>query len=256
VSWTESLRQREFRDSSSDRAVSGSDKLPYACIQVAGIHDLEEAWMLVDSGVQLLGFPFGLPVHAEDTTIEEAGVIARSVSSRALAVLITYLERPAEILALADRLGCGGIQLHGRMAPDDLRDLRMHRPDLLLIRSLVVGMVEPEQLWLTMRQCAPHVDAFLTDTFDPLSGAHGATGKAHDWKISRKLSEDAPKPLVLAGGLRPENVASAIFTVRPHGVDAHTGLEGPDGRKDRDKVAAFVRAAKEAFAAIALEHAR
>jgi phosphoribosylanthranilate isomerase len=236
--------------------VNVSERLPYGCIQVAGIHDLEEAWMLVDSGVQLLGFPFGLPVHDEDSTIEEAGVIARSVSPRAMAVLITYLERPAAILALADRLGCGGIQIHGRMAPDDLRDLRTSRPDLLLIRSLVVGMVEPKQLWEAMRQSAPHVDAFLTDTYDPVSGAQGATGKVHDWEISRRLSESAPRPLVLAGGLRAENVASAIYAVRPHGVDAHTGLEGPDGRKDREKVAAFVRAAKEAFAAIAREPGR
>jgi phosphoribosylanthranilate isomerase len=255
VSWTRSLQQRELRESSSDQAVSGSGRLPYGCIQVAGIIDLEEAWMLVDSGVRLLGFPFGLPVHSEDTSVEAAGVIARSVSSRALSILITYLERPAEILALGDCLGCGGIQLHGRMDPEDLRELRTRRPDLLLIRSLIVGMVEPEELIETMRLCAPHVDAFLTDSFDPASGAQGATGRTHDWEISRKLAESAPRPLVLAGGLTPENVARAIWAVRPHGVDAHTGLEGPDGRKDRVKVAAFVSAARQAFAANPREHA-
>jgi len=95
---------------------------------------------------------------------------------------------------------------------------------------------------------APLVDAFITDTFDPATGASGATGKAHDWEISRILAEQSPNPLILAGGLHPANVGQAIAAVRPEGVDVHTGIEGEDGRKNRLRSALFMVAARTAFA--------
>ncbi len=91
------------------------------------------------------------------------------------------------------------------------------------------------------------MDAFITDTFDPATGASGATGKTHEWGISRELRALSPKPLILAGGLNPENVREAIETVRPAAVDAHTGVEDAEGRKDPAKVRAFVAAAREGF---------
>ena len=101
---------------------------------------------------------------------------------------------------------------------------------------------------LTLR-CPPTASMpSLTDTFDPVSGASGATGQVHDWAISRQIVVLSPKPVILAGGLNPENVASAIDAVRPAGVDVHTGLEGPDGRKRSDLTARFVAAARTAFA--------
>jgi phosphoribosylanthranilate isomerase len=92
-----------------------------------------------------------------------------------------------------------------------------------------------------------HCDAFITDTYDPATGACGATGKVHDWDISRRLVDISPKPVMLAGGLNPKNVRKAIEHVRPAGVDAHTGVEGSDGRKDSVAVRAFVREALAAF---------
>jgi len=103
-----------------------------------------------------------------------------------------------------------------------------------------------------MAACMPFVDAFLTDTFDPQSGRSGATGKIHDWEVSRRLAEISPRPLILAGGLNPGNVREAIRRVQPAGVDAHTGLEGPAGRKDAARVAAFVAEARAGFAETAV----
>jgi len=94
---------------------------------------------------------------------------------------------------------------------------------------------------------APLVDAFITDSWDPATGACGATGRVHDWDVSRQLAELSPKPLILAGGLGPENVRQAIIQVRPAGVDAHTGVERPDGRKDEKRVRSFVEEARAAF---------
>jgi phosphoribosylanthranilate isomerase len=94
---------------------------------------------------------------------------------------------------------------------------------------------------------SPFVDAFITDTHDPAIGADGATGKTHVWNISQKLVELSPKPIILAGGLKPENVGKAILKVRHAGVDAHTGVEGANGRKDREKIVQFVSEARKAF---------
>jgi len=104
-----------------------------------------------------------------------------------------------------------------------------------------------DELTATLRKFEPYVDAFITDTFDPVSGASGATGIAHDWGISKKLVGVSKKPVVLAGGLNAENVFEAIVKVRPAGVDAHTGLEDQHGRKDLEKCREFVAEAKRGF---------
>jgi phosphoribosylanthranilate isomerase len=75
----------------------------------------------------------------------------------------------------------------------------------------------------------------------------------HDWDISAELVRISPRPLMLAGGLNPQNVAEAIEKVRPAAVDAHTGLEDASGRKDRLKVRTFVTEARKAFDRIADE---
>jgi phosphoribosylanthranilate isomerase len=222
--------------------------LRYGCIQVAGIRDLGEARMLVRSGVHMLGFPFGLSVHAQDTSLDEGSAIVRSLPADVLPVLITYSVQPQEVLALAQGLGVRGVQLHGPASVRCIRDLRASRPDLLLLKSLIVGKSSTEELLASMSSLAPLVDGFLTDTFDPATGTEGATGKAHDWSISRFLACRSMRPLLLAGGLTPDNVARAVKEVSPFGVDAHTGLEGPDGRKDPGKVGRFVRNASTAFA--------
>jgi len=94
---------------------------------------------------------------------------------------------------------------------------------------------------------APHSDALLTDSLDPATGATGATGRTHDWEASRRLALASPRPLIMAGGLTPDNVAAAVAAVRPAGVDAHTGLEDAAGRKDPALVADFVGAARAAL---------
>ena len=94
------------------------------------------------------------------------------------------------------------------------------------------------------------MDLFITDTFNPSTGASGATGKTHDWKISRKLVEISSKPVILAGGLNPSNVKQAILQIKPAGIDVHTGVESSNGRKDYNLVKNFILQAKQAFAEI------
>jgi len=111
----------------------------------------------------------------------------------------------------------------------------------------VIGLHPIEQLLELVKRTAPYVDAYMTDTFDPRTGASGATGKTHDWHVSRQFVQQSPRPVILAGGLHAGNVRDAILAVRPAGVDAHTGLEDVAGRKSEEKVRKFVSEAREAF---------
>jgi phosphoribosylanthranilate isomerase len=167
--------------------------------------------------------------------------------------LITYLTRADDLLALCRRTGLRKVQLHADIALPQLQRLRALDPGLFIMKSLIVGERDPAELETLMQSSTPYVDAFITDTHDPATGASGATGRTHDWEISRRLVTASARPVILAGGLNPSNVRQAILTVRPAGVDAHTGVEGPDGRKEDACVRAFVREAMEVFALIGIE---
>ena len=94
------------------------------------------------------------------------------------------------------------------------------------------------------RILARRVDALILDTYDPESGKGGATGKTHDWQISRAIVDAVAVPVILAGGLTPDNVEAAIAQVQPWGVDVHTGIEDPDGSRNLEKIRSFIRRSK------------
>ena len=216
-------------------------------IQIAGVIDAAEAEMLQQCGVRYLGFPLRLPVHREDLTEREAAMIIKGLAPPVFGVLITYLNKANEITAFCHALGARIVQLHGEIDCNELKRLRRVDPTLTVIKSLVVGMHNDKTLEAILRDLSPLVDAFITDTFDPRSGASGATGKTHDWRVSRRLVELSDRPIILAGGLTPENVKRAILEVGPAGVDSHTGVEDSIGRKSREKVEKFLSEADEAF---------
>lgn len=217
-------------------------------IQIAGIIDQQEADMLLAAGVDLLGFPLRLPVNKEDLSEVQAAGIIREIPDSDRVVLITYLDHADDILAFCDALGVSTVQLHGPIPLKELKRLKCMRPAMTVIKSLVIRKDNRDQLFRDLDETANIADAFITDTYDPDTGATGATGKTHDWSISRELADYSPKPLILAGGLTPENVYKAIMTVMPDGVDAHTGVEDDRGRKDPEKVQRFVAEARRGFA--------
>jgi phosphoribosylanthranilate isomerase len=216
-------------------------------IQVAGICDRAEAVLLQECGIHYLGFPLRLPVHREDLTEAAAAAIIRSLRPPSRGVLITYLSEAGAIADFCRELGARVVQLHGDISTGELDRLRELDPELTIIKSLVVGRHPASVLERLAVELAPLVDGFITDTYAPDTGASGATGRTHDWAVSRRLVNLSPKPVILAGGITPSNVRQAIAAVRPGGVDVHTGVEDASGRKDRGKVLAFVAEAKAGF---------
>lgn len=234
---------------------------PFAgLIQVAGVHDMAEALALREAGVHAMGLPLRLPVNAEDLSEAEATRLVTAVerlpAPPLLAVGITYIADGAEAAEFCRALGLRRLQLHGPVAGTELARLRREIPDLFLIKSLVVRADgNLPELLDTVYELADLADAFITDTHNPATGADGATGLTHDWSVSAELVRLSPRPVILAGGLTPDNVRAAILRVRPAGVDAHTGVEGPDGRKCPDRLRRFVAEARQGFAETGLDAA-
>lgn len=216
-------------------------------IQIAGVIDKEEAQMLMNAGVHYLGFPLRLTVNKEDTTEEEAAEIIKMINHPYRAVLITYLNNAKEIIEFCNKLNAKIVQLHGKISKEELEKVKTLHPEIVIFKSLVIAQNNFNELEMMINTLSPWVDAFITDTFDPVTGAEGATGKTHDWNVSKRLVELSPKPVIIAGGLNPANVRKAITEIRPAGVDVHTGVEYPNGRKDPELVKRFVEEARSGF---------
>lgn len=214
-------------------------------VQIAGVSTLEEALEAERAGADAVGFTLRLPtgVH-DDLTEARARSIVSCLPPFLATVCITYVETAREAADLCRYVGVGVVQLHGAFPVGELPLLRAAMPNLKIIKA--VHVTGPEALQ-EARPYVRQVDALILDTYDPATGRGGATGKTHDWNVSRQLVEQLQTPIILAGGLTPENVAEAIRAVRPWAVDVHTGVENPDGTRNFARLREFVRAAKHAW---------
>lgn len=219
----------------------------YPRIQVAGVRDEAELSLLIEAGVDDIGFPVGPAVVTPDLPAAEAHRLAKTLSGVG-AVAIVYLNTLETVAAFHSEFPAfNKYQLHGELALEEGRKLREAFPNLYLIKSLVVGATSIEDLFEECRAWENLANAFITDTFHPVSKHRGATGLTHDWSISRKLVETCRKPILIAGGLKPDNVRAAISSTKPAGVDVHTGVEGADGRKDKNLLSRFVAESRRAL---------
>ena len=213
-----------------------------ARVQIAGVSSLEEAQFCEQVGVDALGFTVRLPSGVHDGLTEaKARSIIATLPPFIVSVAISYVATAREAVDLSRYLGVGVLQLHGEFPTQEIPVIRAGLPHLKIIRA--VHVIGPEAL-AKARSLERQVDAIILDSFDPDTGRHGATGKTHDWDLSRQLVEASRVPIILAGGLTPANVREAIGIVKPWAVDVHTGVEDADGRRNFDKIRAFVAAAK------------
>lgn len=213
-------------------------------IQVAGVIDQAEANLLIDCGVKFIGFPLRLPINKEDLSEDDARKIILTFPNDVKAVLITYLNKAKDVLELSEFLKANHVQLHGDISADELIILKEKNKQIKILKSIVIGKDDVEY---SLKTFSNLVDFFITDTFDPKSGATGATGKTHNWDVSKRIVQKSPLPVVLAGGLNHKNVAEAVKHVKPFGVDVHTGVENNSRRKSRELLMKFIAETNKAF---------
>jgi phosphoribosylanthranilate isomerase len=216
--------------------------------QIYEVATPEEALAITAIGVDHIGVLVGDGTFPRELPLTAARVIAAAIvppaklSALFLTADIGLIERWARELR-PDIVHLGAAP--ELLTPDDAATLKSRLPGMLLTRSVpVVGEVSIE----IARGYAGIADYLLLDSHRQSDRQIGALGVTHDWAISRRIVELVPTPIILAGGLGPDNVAAAIRTVRPAGVDSKTRTD-QDGshRKDVERVRRFHMAARAAI---------
>lgn len=193
-------------------------------VKICGIKRLEDAMAAVEAGADAIGLNFWRPGRRY-VPPEVARVIARALPPFVTRVGVFADEDAERIREIASLCGLDALQLHGSESPEFCR--QFDRP---VVKGIKVR--GPESVGGLGRY---QVSAFLLDAHVP--GEMGGTGRAFDWGLAALAKEAGP--VILSGGLTPENVGDAIRAAHPYAVDVATGVE-TDGRKDPAKIRAFV----------------
>lgn len=199
-------------------------------IKICGITNYEDAAMVVDQGADALGFNFS-PQSPRYIDPADARSIIRRIPPFVVSVgLFVNLAGQSRVSAIARAAGVQVLQLHGDETPEYCRGLA----DWPLIKALRIGKGGiPENLEYP-------VQAFLLDVRDDT--LFGGTGKSFDWELARNIKH--VRPIILAGGLTPDNVRKAIEIVDPYAVDVCSGVESAPGKKSAQKVIEFINEVK------------
>jgi indole-3-glycerol phosphate synthase/phosphoribosylanthranilate isomerase len=209
----------------------------YTRVKICGITTRQDALAAVDAGGDMLGFNFYLK-SKRYITPEACWRIVSTLTqyaSRITLVGVFVNASRAEIETIADDCHLDFVQLSGDEPPEFLQTLSP--PALKGIRP-----TSPEEAQTDAARFARSASpALLVDAYRP--GEYGGTGHTGDWELARTLA--AQYPILLAGGLTPDNVAAAVAQVHPWGVDVASGVESSPGKKDAGKMAAFIQAARE-----------
>jgi phosphoribosylanthranilate isomerase len=206
--------------------------------------NLEDALTAVEAGADAVGFVF-YEKSPRNISVEAARKIVQKLPAGVEKVGVFVNKCEDTICTVADEAGLTAVQMHGDDEDPRAADLVVgRRPSLKVFPA--ISMLHGSPLgWASM--WAPDVAyAFLLDS--GTSSKHGGTGEVFDWKASVRTLDEIRRfgRLVLAGGLAPSNVAEAIGILKPWGVDVVSGVEARPGKKDPEKVRAFVKAVRDA----------
>jgi phosphoribosylanthranilate isomerase len=206
-------------------------------VKVCGITNREDLEVAVDAGADALGFVVDVPESPRSISLDRARDLVEATPPFVQGVLVSVFDTVDRLETLCSCLAPDAVQVTGTLPRDAICE---QFRGIQVIHAVAVNDQAGEVLPSAVR-----CDAVLTDSCVP--GAHGGTGKPHNWNVSRAIKElIAPTPLILAGGLTPGNVRAAIETVRPYAVDVSSGVEARAGIKDPAKIRAFIQAVMEA----------
>lgn len=209
-------------------------------VKICCIASVAEARMAIDAGASALGLVSAMPSGPGPIDEVLIAAIAAAAPAHVATFLLTSLQDADAIIAQQRRCGTSVLQLVDEVAPAALRALRAALPAVELVQVIHVNGT---QALAQAQAVAPLVDALLLDSGNPALAIKqlGGTGRTHDWALSRRLRDSVSVPVWLAGGLGAHNVAAAIDTVQPHGVDLCSSVR-TSGRLDGAKLEAFFAA--------------
>ncbi len=219
-------------------------------VKICGNTNVEDAIMAAKAGADALGV-----INVANTRryidLEDAKKIFEALPVFVSKVVVVTLDNmPIEFvhdkIKSIEELGADCIQLHGEEPMELVAELRANMESKIrIIKKVGVGGDKDKCLENALAY-ENVVDAILLDTVIGGTGEIGGTGKEHDWNISKEIVERVKKPVILAGGLNPDNVAKARALVKPYAVDVSSGVESEVRKKDAVKVKKFIEGAKSA----------
>lgn len=202
-------------------------------VKICGLTNSEDAAVAVDAGARALGFVCyrKSPRYVEPKVIK---AIVATLPPFVVPVGVFVNEEAQTVRALLDDTGLMLAQLHGDESAAYCEQLG--RPALKAVR------LKDRSGFLALAECRGRagIRGFLVDAYS--EAAYGGTGQVVDWNLAAEVAKVST--VLLAGGLTPENVGAAIRAVRPYGVDVSSGVEQSPGRKDHDRVRAFLNAVR------------
>jgi phosphoribosylanthranilate isomerase len=222
-------------------------------IKICANTNLADAQLAASLGADALGFVFA--PSKRQVTVEQVAAITPHLSSSVATIAVVQTRDASEIIEIVRATGLTGVQLHGGLDLPLVRALRAELgPRISIIQTLhweIDGNTDTAALVAAQLQqvaAEPSIAAVLLDA--KVGNAGGGTGRSFDWNAASKVIADAsqaagkPINLIVAGGLRAENVAEAIHALRPWGVDVASSVEAAPGHKDPSKLKQFLENAR------------
>lgn len=202
-------------------------------VKVCGITNIEDAQCAADCGANALGFIFAQSGrHVDVATVQD---IVQTIPPFVSKVGVFVNEDAEEVVRIFRAASLDYVQLHGEESADYLRKLRS------LEGRIIKAIRVRDEASVACLSEYQEAAAFLLDTY--VEEVPGGTGRTFDWDLVH-LAKEHGKPVIIAGGLSPENVERAL-ALRPHAVDGNSGLETSPGRKDPVKVREFIRRVRQ-----------
>ena len=208
-------------------------------VKICGITSLTDLNIAVEAGADAIGMIVDVPESPRNISIDQAKKLIKATPIFVDTVVVTVPEDINHLVKLNQELKPRVLQVHGlEISYKKIRD------KLLYVQLFGAIRVKPSLKIEDVIKFTSFLDAILLDSYVP--GKKGGSEVTHDWEIRKRIKKAiAPTPLILAGGLSPENIKKAINTVKPSAVDVSSGVEASPGIKDRDKVFEFVKNARE-----------
>ncbi len=199
-------------------------------IKICGITSVYDARMVCSFPIHAIGLNF-VKRSKRRISLRTAKEILAKIPPLVEPVLIFENEKISEVIYTAVTLGVNTLQLHGSETVSYCHDLKRFNKYLKIIKALPTKEASVSQLNAYKKVC----DCFLLDSYDR-KDQMGGTGKPSDWSIAQEIVSKTRLPVILAGGLNPYNVNSAIKRVKPFGIDVNSGVESKVGKKDKSMV--------------------
>jgi phosphoribosylanthranilate isomerase len=200
-------------------------------VKICGITSVADGFAAAEAGADILGFVF-CEQSCRNLSVAQAAAIISELPPFTIKAGV-FVDAPEDLVVRAvGQCGLNLLQFHGEEPPDYCTQFGIMSMKAFRIRDAESLKRMPEYL----------TEAWLLDAY--ASGKAGGTGEIFNWDLAVEAKQFG-RPIFLAGGLTPENVAEAVARVQPFGVDVSSGVEAGPGRKDHRKVAAFIRAAKD-----------